>query len=76
MFHLINRLHEKSSLIITTNKEPREWNQILNDEAVTAAILDRIMFKCQPITLRGNSYRMENRKTIFNKNQEMQSEKI
>lgn len=75
MFHLINRLHEKSSLIITTNKEPREWNQILNDEAVAAAILDRIMFKCQPITLRGKSYRMENRKTIFNKNQEVQSEK-
>lgn len=75
MFHLINRLHEKSSLVITTNKEPREWNQALNDETVAAAILDRIMFKCQPITLRGKSFRMENRKTIFNKSQEKQSEK-
>ncbi len=76
LFHLVNKLHEKSSLIITTNKEPGEWNQSLNDEAVAAAILDRLMYKCQPITLRGKSYRLENRKTIFSKSQSKQNEKF
>lgn len=64
-FNLINELHDKTSLIITTNKSPQQWSETLNDEVLTTALLDRILFKCEIIKLHGKSYRMEHRKTIF-----------
>ncbi|HER39713.1 MAG TPA: ATP-binding protein, partial [Salinimicrobium catena] len=66
LFHFINHLHEKASLIITTNKSPQEWVKMLDDEVIATALLDRILFHCEVIRLNGVSYRLENRKTIFN----------
>lgn len=63
----INTLHEKTSVIITTNKSPTEWAKDMNDEVLTTALLDRLLYHCEVIKLDGNSYRMENRKTIFKK---------
>jgi DNA replication protein DnaC len=65
-FNLINDLHDKISIIITTNKSPKEWSEVLKDDVLTTALLDRILFHCEIIKLDGKSYRMENRKTIFN----------
>jgi len=65
LFNLINLLYEKTSFIITTNKSPKEWAQVLNDEVLATALLDRLLYKCEIIKLEGNSYRMKNRKTIF-----------
>jgi len=67
-FNLINELHNKTSLIITTNKSPKEWADILKDPVLTTALLDRILYRCEIIKLSGKSYRMENRKTIFDNN--------
>ena len=67
-FNLINTLHEKTSIIVTTNKTPTEWAQTLDDPVLAAAILDRLMFKCEIIKLAGDSYRMKNRQTIFKNN--------
>jgi DNA replication protein DnaC len=64
-FNLINELHDKTSLIITTNKSPKQWADVLKDTVLTTAILDRILYHCEVIKLEGTSYRMENRKTIF-----------
>jgi len=64
-FNLINSLHEKTSVIITTNKAPTEWVQTLNDEVLATAIIDRLLYRCEVIKLEGTSYRLENRKTIF-----------
>lgn len=64
-FNLINHLHEQCSLIITTNKSPREWAGNANDEVLVTALLDRLLYHCQVIKLEGNSYRMENRREIF-----------
>jgi len=64
-FNLINHLHEKSSVIITTNKSPKQWAETLEDEVLATALLDRILYRCEVIKLSGSSYRMENRKTIF-----------
>lgn len=66
LFQLINQMYERSSFIITTNKNPREWAQLLNDESLAAALLDRLLYHCEVIKLTGKSYRLENRKTIFN----------
>lgn len=64
-FNLINTLHEKASLIITTNKAPTEWAKTLDDEVLASAILDRLLYHCEVIKLSGQSYRMGNRKSIF-----------
>ena len=64
-FNLINTLHEKTSIIITTNKAPTEWAQTLNDEVLATALLDRLLYRCEVVKLTGSSYRLENRKTIF-----------
>lgn len=64
-FNLINQLHEKCSIIITTNKSPKQWAEALEDEVLATALLDRILYHCEVIKLNGNSYRMQNRKTIF-----------
>lgn len=64
-FNLISELHQRTSLIITTNKAPKEWAEVLQDKVLTTALLDRILYRCEIIKLEGNSYRMQNRKTIF-----------
>ncbi len=65
LFNFINQLYEKTSFIITTNKMPADWAKLLDDEVLATALLDRLLFHCEIINLRGKSYRMENRKTIF-----------
>lgn len=65
-FNLINHLHERSSVIITTNKSPKQWAETLDDEVLTTALLDRLLYRCEVIKLSGSSYRMENRQNIFN----------
>ena len=46
-FNLINTLHEKASIIITTNKAPTEWAQTLDDEVLATALLDRLLYRCE-----------------------------
>ena len=67
LFNFINHLHEKASFIVTTNKSPEEWVNLLEDEVIATALLDRILYHCEVIRLSGKSYRLENRKTIFEK---------
>lgn len=65
LFNLINHLHEQCSLIITTNKSPRQWAETLEDEVLATAILDRILFHCEVVKFEGAGYRMDNRKTFL-----------
>ena len=66
LFHLINELHEQTAIIITSNKGPKQWAELMGDQVLATAILDRLLFRCQVINLQGKSYRMQNKKTIFN----------
>ncbi|MBO7618132.1 MAG: IS21-like element helper ATPase IstB [Bacteroidales bacterium] len=73
-FNLVNIMHENTSIIITTNKAPTEWARTLDDEIIATALLDRLLYRCEVINLKGNSYRMENRKTIFDKKSKQNNE--
>ncbi len=65
-FQLINKLYGQTSIIITSNKGPKDWGGTLGgDPAITTAILDRIIHKSEVIHLSGDSYRIKHRKTIF-----------
>ena len=66
LFNFINQLYEKTAFIITTNKSPSEWAKMLDDEVLATALLDRLLFRCEVINLSGKSFRIKNRKTIFN----------
>lgn len=67
-FQLINKLYAQTSIIITSNKGPEDWGDILGDPAITTAILDRLIHKSEVIHLTGDSYRMKHRQTIFGNN--------
>ena len=62
LFNLINKLYEKTSFIITTNKSPSQWAQMLDDEVLATALLDRLLFHCEVINLSGKSFRIKNQK--------------
>ena len=65
-FHLINDLYDRSSVIITSNKGPGEWGELLGDPGITTAILDRLIHRAEVIHFREEkSYRMRHRSSIF-----------
>ncbi|HZK28415.1 MAG TPA: IS21-like element helper ATPase IstB [Thermoclostridium sp.] len=67
-FQFINKLYGQTSIIITSNKGPEGWGELLGDPAITTAILDRIVHKCEVVHLAGDSYRLKYRTSIFGSN--------
>ena len=65
LFQFINKLYGQTSIIITSNKGPEGWGELLGDPAITTAILDRIVHKCEVIHLAGDCYRLKYRTSIF-----------
>jgi len=62
IFQLISRRHEKRSTIFTSNKSYGEWGEIFKDHVIAAAVLDRILHHCTTINIKGESYRLKERK--------------
>lgn len=63
-FSFISSMDERASVIITSNKGFDEWTDFLGDATITTAILDRLIHHCEIISMSGNSYRLEHRKSI------------
>jgi DNA replication protein DnaC len=57
-FQLINERYEHASTVLTSNKGFEEWGQILGDDVMAGALIDRLMHHCHVVNIRGNSYRM------------------
>lgn len=66
LFAFLSALHEKTSMIITSNKGFSEWSDFLGDEVIAAAILDRLVYRCEIFNMVGDGYRLKNRKSILN----------
>ena len=64
-FQLINHLHERSSIILTSNKSPEQWGELMGDQGITTAVLDRLLHRVEVIHMDGDSYRMKNRQHLF-----------
>jgi len=64
-FQLIARRYEKSSTILTSNKTFSQWNDIFADVTIASAILDRVLHHCSVIHIKGESYRLKERKEFM-----------
>lgn len=60
-FQLINRRYEKTSTIITTNKEFSKWSEVFGDATIANAILDRLLHHSKVEKITGRSYRIKDK---------------
>jgi len=57
-FNLVSELYEKASLVITSNKSFDTWAEMMGDEVMTTALLDRLLHHARVFNLDGESYRL------------------
>lgn len=58
-FNLISELYEKTSIILTSNKSFDSWAEMMGDEVMTTALLDRLLHHARVFNLDGGSYRLK-----------------
>jgi DNA replication protein DnaC len=61
-FRLLTRRYERASLIITSNKSFVDWGEIFNDQVLATAILDRLLHHCTTLNIKGESYRLKEKR--------------
>ena len=61
-FQLVSRRYERGSMLITSNRSVGEWGTVFGDAVVATAILDRLLHHSHVITIRGDSYRLREKR--------------
>jgi len=65
LFGVVNQLYQQTSIILTSNKGVGEWGEFMGDPVITAAMLDRLLHKCEVFDMDGDSYRIAHRERIL-----------
>ena len=61
-FQLVSRRYESGSMLVTSNRAVGEWGTVFGDPIVATAILDRLLHHSHVITIRGDSYRLREKR--------------
>jgi DNA replication protein DnaC len=61
-FQLVSRRYERGSILITSNRSVGEWGSVFGDSVVATAILDRLLHHSTVMTIRGDSYRLREKR--------------
>ena len=64
-FQLMNKRYENASTVLTSNKGFEEWGEVLGDEVMAAALIDRVLHHCHLVNIRGNSYRLREHTDLY-----------
>jgi DNA replication protein DnaC len=62
LFQLVSRRYLKGSIILTSNKSYGDWGEIFADQVLAAAILDRLLHQSTTLNIRGQSYRLREKR--------------
>lgn len=62
LFQLVSRRYERGSILITSNRVVSDWGTVLGDHVVATAILDRLLHHSHVLTIRGDSYRLREKR--------------
>jgi DNA replication protein DnaC len=67
-FQLVSARYERGSIILTSNKSYTDWGAVFGEQTIAAAILDRLLHHSTTLNIRGESYRLKERKRagLFN----------
>jgi DNA replication protein DnaC len=60
-FQLVSNRYERASLIVTSNKPFGRRGEVLGDDVVAAAMIDRLVHHAEVVSLKGDSYRLNDR---------------
>lgn len=61
-FELVSRRYERGSIVLTSNKSYGEWASLFPEVALASAILDRLLHHSTTINIRGESYRLKDKR--------------
>ncbi len=61
-FQLVSRRYERGAMLVTSNRAVSEWGTVFGDSVVATAILDRLLHHSHVITIRGDSYRLREKR--------------
>lgn len=61
-FRLVVRRYERASLIVTSNKSFLDWGEVFNDHVLATAVLDRLLHHATTLNIKGESYRLKEKR--------------
>jgi len=64
-FNLVSELYERASIVITSNKGFEQWAEMMGDEIMTTAMLDRLLHHVRIFSMDGDSYRVQHNQKII-----------
>jgi DNA replication protein DnaC len=62
LFELISRRYENKSTVITTNRPFKEWSEVFPNAACVVSLIDRLVHRCEVVSIQGESYRLKEAK--------------
>jgi DNA replication protein DnaC len=59
IFQVVSQRYERGSIVLTTNRPPKEWAKVFNDATVASAVLDRLAHHSEIVVIEGKSFRTQ-----------------